>query len=48
MHNVYGMYFETKKEMLDCLAEWQKRLLLSDWHIAISFAKRADMSNENW
>lgn len=42
------IYFDTEKELLDCLSEWKKRLLLRDWHIAIAFAKREDLDDKNW
>lgn len=42
------MYFDNEQEMYDCLNEWKKRLLLSDWHIAIAFAKRGELSDINW
>ena len=28
------LYFDSEKEMFDCLDEWQARLGLSDWKIA--------------
>lgn len=35
--------FESEKEMIDCLSEWQKRLFLNDWCIGIRFAHQCDM-----
>lgn len=40
------LYFESEKEMFDCLAEWQPRLGLSDWHIAARMCGREDMKLE--
>lgn len=42
------MFFDNEQEMYDCLNYWKKKLLLSDWHIAIAFAKRGELSDINW
>jgi len=42
------IYFDTDRELYNCMKEWQKRLLLRDWHIAIAFVKRADLDDKNF
>ena len=37
------LYFDSEKELFDCLAEWQPRLGLSDWHIAARICGAEDM-----
>lgn len=41
------LYFESEKEMFDCLDKWQKRLGLSDWYIAARICGKEDMDLEN-
>jgi len=38
-------YFNTDKELLECLKKWQKRLGLSDWLIACTLASPEDMED---
>ena len=37
------LYFDSEKELFDCLSEWQPRLGLSDWHIAARLCDIEDM-----
>lgn len=42
------LYFDSEKEMLDCLDEWQTRLGLRDWKIAACVCKKEDLSDKEW
>lgn len=42
------LYFDSEKEMLDCLDEWQTRLGLRDWKIAVRICKQEDLSDKEW
>lgn len=40
------LYFDSEKEMFDCLDEWQTRLGLRDWKIAARICAREDMTDK--
>lgn len=42
------LYFNSEKELFECLSEWQERLSLSDWKIAARICTKEDMSNSEW
>ena len=42
------LYFDSEKEMFDCLSEWQARLGLSDWKIAARICGKEDMTDPEW
>lgn len=42
------LYFDSEKEMFDCLEEWQARLGLRDWKIAVCICKKEDLSDKEW
>lgn len=42
------LYFDSEKEMFDCLDEWQARLGLSDWKIAARICGKEDMTDPKW
>lgn len=41
------LFFDSEKEMFDCLDYWQKRLGLSDWFIAARICGKKDMTIED-
>lgn len=41
------LFFDTQKEMLDCLNEWKGRLALTDWWIAARICAAEDMKLED-
>lgn len=42
------LYFDSEKEMFECLDEWKHRLGLSDWQIAARICKRENMTDKEW
>lgn len=48
MRNEPKLYFDSEKEMLDCLDEWKARLGLSDWKIAARICGKEDMDDAKY
>lgn len=42
------MRFDTENEMLECMAQWQKKLGLSDWFIGAKICGKDEMTDPEW